>query len=1063
MFFSINSILFNLNLQNANSLEKKSGNKQFDKYQEIITPKSSDSTPLWVHTAGDSIETVAISANGDYIVSGGRDNNVYLFNKSSSTPIWSYSLPSMVWALAISAEGNYIVAAAYWDGIFFFNKSSPTPMWNYTIGGASSCVAISADGNYIVAGGGMDLYYFNKSSSTPMWAHSEAASLESVAISYNGTYIATAWGNGFHFFNKSSSTPLWSYTPDIATSVDISSDGNYIIGGSWNNNKIYVFNKSSSTPMRTYTMTGSAGIEHSVAISSDGQYMTSVSQGGWIYFFDKLIDKPVWNYSAGVDFRSVTISCDGTYIGASGSQSSNDKILLFEKSTPIPLWVYNPGNDPRCISISSDATYLVAGTQQNNRTILFNVIPGPFFLSSDAHKPETEGMFNLTWTASDFADNYSIYAHNKFITKINMSVTLLEQGINGLSYPITGLTNGTYYYKVLAYNDVGNRSSNCLSIKVENPPPIISFNISQQFLNTTEPLETDTALQINCTVSNSNKLQWVYLCENSTGIFVNRSMNLGINNEWTYIVDISTLQRGDKLSFLFYANDSYYIRKNDNNNLNFSLFIGDVYPPSSNVQFNISHIPNFVSESTLFNITTYDVGERPSGILNLSYKIDLGAWKEYNNPFNLSNLDEGMHTIYYNATDNIGNVEDTNQITVYIDLNNITSFLNFLYYEDSGIKYVSNFTEFSIDWNDGMGSGLQALYYKIDSGSYFTSNMSFTLTGYSEGLHNISFYSVDNVGNIEPEKVIEIYLDTTPPELNPLSYDLLHSPNYIFDATILSFGGSENYGSLIKNFYWRIDDDNWNIGTNFSLYGFEFGEHTIHYGVIDNAGNSRNGTTVLYLVTPNSDVDADGLTYSEELVYNTDPFNDDTDGDKLSDGEEVNIYHTNPLSRDTDGDGYSDYDEIFIFMTDPNSFLSSPSAIIITIPIIIVLINFGIWRLKTRNRRKIKKEIIEQVCRTNTKALDNESIDKKLYRTASRLNFEKIIKKHEIEGFYILDGSLFITSVGIREFSEIMRKVIYNICNKELSNQKDSRLIKIGARELLEFQDILDFIKYIEF
>lgn len=743
----------------------------------------------------------------------------------------------------------------------------------------------------------------------------------------------------------------------------------------------------------------------------------------------------------------------------------NDILIAKYDSQGNKLWikVWGPGvNDSGfTIAINSCGNIFIGGihraTDNNDQILLKLRNLGTFNLTSDADKPDPNGRFNLTWSTSDYADNYSVYMHNSFIYEINGSVTLLDIGITDLNYSISGLTNGIYYYKIVAFNDIGNRNSNCIFVDVKIAPQI-TFQPTLEYLNTTEPMETDLSLEINCTVTNSTALQWVYLSENSTGIFTNRSMNLGINNEWTYVVDLSTLQRGDKLCFLFYANDSYYMRKNDNNNLNFSLFIGDVYPPSSNVQFNISHIPNFVSKSTLFNIITYDVGERPSGILNFSYKIDLGAWKEYNNPFNLSNLDEGMHTIYYNATDNIGNVEDTNQITVYLDLNNITSFLNFTYYEDSGIKYISNFIEFSIDWNDEMGSGLQILCYKIDSGSYIAFNISFTLTGYSEGLHNISIYSVDNVGNIEPEKVIEIYLDTTPPELNPLSYDLLHSPNYIFDATILSFGGSENYGSLIKNFYWRIDNDNWNIGTNFSLYGFEFGEHTIHYGVIDNVGNSRNGTTVLYLVTPNSDVDTDGLTYSEELVYNTDPFNDDTDGDKLSDGEEVNRYRTNPLSRDTDGDGYSDYDEIFIFMTDPNSCLSSPSAIIITIPIIIVLINFGIWRLKTRNRRKIKKEIIEQVCSTYTKALDNKSIDKTLYRAGSRLNFEKIIKKHEIEGCYILDGSLFITNVGIREFSEILRKVINNICNKELSSQEDSRLIKIGARELLEFQDILYFI-----
>jgi len=1050
VFFSINSMLFNLNLQNANNL---------DKYQEIITPKSS--TPLWVHTAGDFIVTVDISANGDYIVSGGRDNNIFLFNKSSSTPLWNYTLPSSINSVTISADGNYIVAAAYWDGIFLFNKSSSTPIWNFSTDPGVRCVDISTDGNYIAVGASNTLYLFNRSLSVPLWTNTSNGSVTSVAISSNGSYIAVGQGgNDFALYNKSSSIPLWIYSgTTTALTVDISSDGNYIVGGSLDHH-LYIFNRSSPIPMWDCDMGTTVS---SVAISSDGNTIAAISNK--LYLFNISSSTPLWSSADTGMNRDVVISSDGNYIAMTNFDflPIGSSIYFFEKSSSTPIWIYpNSGGEIGALAISSDASLLAAGSSHTNNTYLFNLIPSSFNLSFDAKDPDPDGSFNLTWSTSENSDNYSIYVHNNFISEINGSVMLLDIGITDLNYSISGLTNGEYYYKVVAFNNVGNRSSNCIYVDVKIAPQII-FQPTLEYLNSTEPMETDLSLKINCSITNTTALQGVYLCENSTGIFFNRSMNLGINNEWTYVVDISTLQRGDKLCFLFYANDSYYMRKNDNNNLNYSLFIGDVYPPSSNVQFNISHIPNFVSESTLFNITTYDVGERPSGILNFSYKIDSGVWKEYNNPFNLSNLDEGMHTIYYNATDNIGNVEDTNQLTVYLDLNNITSFLNFTYYEDSSIKYVSNFTELSIDWNDGMGSGLQTLYYKIDSGSYFTSNMSFTLTGYSEGLHNISFYSVDNVGNIEPEKVIEIYLDTTPPELNPLSYDLLHSPNYIFDATILSFGGSENYGSLIKNFYWRIDDDNWNIGTNFSLFGFVSGEHTIHYGVIDNVGNSRNGTIILYLVTPTSDIDADGLTYSEELVYNTDPFNDDTDGDKLSDGEEVNGYRTNPLSRDTDGDGYSDYDEIFIFMTDPNSWLSSPSTIILTISIIIVLINYGIWRLKTRNRRKIKKEIIEQVCSTYTKALDNKSIDKKLYRADSKLNFEKIIKKHEIEGFYILDGSLFITSVGIREFSEIMRKVIYDICDKELSSQEDSRLIKIGARELLEFQDILDFIKIFEF
>ena len=47
-----------------------------------------------------------------------------------------------------------------------------------------------------------------------------------------------------------------------------------------------------------------------------------------------------------------------------------------------------------------------------------------------------------------------------------------------------------------------------------------------------------------------------------------------------------------------------------------------------------------------------------------------------------------------------------------------------------------------------------------------------------------------------------------------------------------------------------------------------------------------------------------------ESLIGTDPFNPDTDGDGLSDGDEVLKYHTNPLKPDTDGDGYSDGDEV---------------------------------------------------------------------------------------------------------------------------------------------------------
>jgi hypothetical protein len=68
---------------------------------------------------------------------------------------------------------------------------------------------------------------------------------------------------------------------------------------------------------------------------------------------------------------------------------------------------------------------------------------------------------------------------------------------------------------------------------------------------------------------------------------------------------------------------------------------------------------------------------------------------------------------------------------------------------------------------------------------------------------------------------------------------------------------------------------------------------------------------------PGIDTDGDGLTDYEELhIYNTDPEDEDTDDDGLNDGDEVNIHGTNPRNADSDDDELPDGDEVSIG-TDP--------------------------------------------------------------------------------------------------------------------------------------------------
>lgn len=68
-----------------------------------------------------------------------------------------------------------------------------------------------------------------------------------------------------------------------------------------------------------------------------------------------------------------------------------------------------------------------------------------------------------------------------------------------------------------------------------------------------------------------------------------------------------------------------------------------------------------------------------------------------------------------------------------------------------------------------------------------------------------------------------------------------------------------------------------------------------------------------------TDTDGDGLSdYDEIYKYKTDPIKADSDGDGLSDYDEIFKYKTNPLKLDTDGDGYKDGEEILIYKSDPS-------------------------------------------------------------------------------------------------------------------------------------------------
>ena len=95
--------------------------------------------------------------------------------------------------------------------------------------------------------------------------------------------------------------------------------------------------------------------------------------------------------------------------------------------------------------------------------------------------------------------------------------------------------------------------------------------------------------------------------------------------------------------------------------------------------------------------------------------------------------------------------------------------------------------------------------------------------------------------------------------------------------------------------------------------------------VVDSDGDgAADGLEVIVgtdpTVTDQTDSDGDGIGDTVEIYIGSNPnvsnSNVDSDGDTLSNYDEVNVYHTHPLMVDTDGDGTND--NIDNFPLDPN-------------------------------------------------------------------------------------------------------------------------------------------------
>jgi cytoskeletal protein CcmA (bactofilin family) len=265
----------------------------------------------------------------------------------------------------------------------------------------------------------------------------------------------------------------------------------------------------------------------------------------------------------------------------------------------------------------------------------------------------------------------------------------------------------------------------------------------------------------------------------------------------------------------------------------------------------------FVTERTKFVLTSMDGGVVPSGVKKIEYSVDDGEFREYIEPFDLFGIGEGEHVVHYRAIDNLGNTEKIKSLTVVVDNTppyTIAEVSAPKYHAPDDGLYVSYRAKFTLTATDGgaIPSGVKETLYSIDAGLFTVYSEEFGLVNLDDGIHDVKYFSEDNVGNKEKVNTLSVKLDNTAP-ISKLTID---GPQYTANGkTYISTDSKiiltvndpvkNNVASGVREFKYTINGttDYYSFTTEFNVYETSVvfklcgGVHTVKCYGIDNVNN----------------------------------------------------------------------------------------------------------------------------------------------------------------------------------------------------------------------------------
>ncbi|WP_027409293.1 OmpL47-type beta-barrel domain-containing protein [Anoxybacteroides tepidamans] len=483
---------------------------------------------------------------------------------------------------------------------------------------------------------------------------------------------------------------------------------------------------------------------------------------------------------------------------------------LIYKGTALSYKVYNLTEDTHSFEVTAYSTRF--GESEPSNRITENIVYPVMQPPTASLKLLSDTSALITWDFVTYANGYNIYEI------IDGKPVLIAEKVNNLSYTVSNLSYADHVYYVTSYSNSFGESEP--SNKV----------IAKLIIDTEAPVTT-----INAPANWVNQKVFVTLSatDNETGV-ANTYYSV---DESDFVAGTSFTVEGEgvhKVSF-------YSIDKVGNKESVKTAYIKiDQSAPVTKA----NEIPSWSNDSVKVNLTATDEG---SGVAKTFYSINGSDYVE-GTSFVVDK--EGINKVTFYSVDQAGNAEQPKTIEVKIDKTApVTT-------SDANGSWSKEKVTVKLTATDE-GSGVAKTFYSIN-GSDYVEGTSFVVD--KEGINKVTFYSVDQAGNAEEPKTIEVKIDKTAPVTTSDA-----NGSWSKEKVMVKLTATDEGSGVAKTFY-SINGSDYVEGTSFVVD--KEGINKVTFYSVDQAGNAEEPKTIEVKIDKTAPVtasDANG-SWSKEKV-----------------------------------------------------------------------------------------------------------------------------------------------------------------------------------------------------